>query len=381
MRKIAIARQRFNPAGGAERFVSRALEALEADGRMHVTLLARRWQGESVHEHVTLDPFYVGNVWRDVGFARAVMKTVDREMFDLLQSHERIAGCDIFRAGDGVHARWIEQRGRTVSKWGRIVLWLNPYHAYTCWAEKRLFLHPALKAVICNSKMVQQEIAQRFHLPEEKLPVIYNGVDTTIFHPDLTLQHRVLMRRRWKIPMNAPLLLFVGSGFERKGVGRVLEVLSGLPQVFAMIVGGDRHFSRYQRLSHQLGLSERVRFVGVQMDVKPFYGAADALILPTLYDPFPNVCLEALAAGLPVFTTKSCGAVDWISPGENGGIRDVLDIEGQRADIISWLAARERWSEWSASARRLAEPFTMTATANALVALYERILASLPTVE
>lgn len=381
MKRIAIVRQRFNPAGGAERFVSRALEALDADGRMHVTLLARQWkthQPSSHFEYVTLNPFYLGNVWRDFSFARAVMRHADQAMFDLVQSHERIWGCDIFRAGDGVHAQWLHLRRRTLSFWGRLGLRLNPYHAYTCWAENRLFRHPALKAVICNSKIIRDDIMRRFGLPKERLPVIYNGIDTSAFHPDLALQHRTLMRRRWKIPPDVPLLLFVGSGFERKGVGRVLDVLAGVPQAYALIVGDDRHVARYQAQARRLALGSRVHFAGVQQDVKPFYGAADALILPTLYDPFPNACLEALASGLPVFTTATCGAADWITPGETGGIRDVLDIEGQRQDIMNWIAARGQWAQWSFAARRLAEPYTLQATASALIALYEQLLEQLP---
>lgn len=373
IRRIAIVRQRFNPAGGAERFVSRALDALASDGRVAVTLLARRWQGEGGGDRLTIDPFYLGNVWRDWGFARAVQQAVQQQQFDLVQSHERIVGCDIFRAGDGVHATWLAQRRRTLGTLGKLALQLNPYHHYTCAVEAKMFRHPQLKAVICNAKMVQHDIQQRFGLTTDQLPLIYNGVDTQRFHPDLR-QHRSSVRQQFAIPDHAPLLLYVGSGFERKGVGRILSAVLPHPEVHVLVVGGDKHATRYQQQAQTLGLSSRVHFAGVQQEVRPFYGAADALILPTLYDPFPNVCVEAFASGLPVFTTTQCGAAEWIVEGKNGMVRDALDEAGWQAAIALWLAARPQWRTWSAAARHCAEPYTLASTADALIQLYEKLL-------
>lgn len=376
--RLAIVRQRYNPAGGAERFVSRALEALRQNTDLEVALLARRWEPLSGIRALRVAPFYLGNVWRDWGFARAARRAWLAEGFDLVQSHERIPGCDIYRAGDGVHARWLTLRRQTMDFWGRLSLALNPYHHYVRRAERRMFLDPRLKLVICNAHMVKREIQQAFGLPDERFAVIYNGVDTDAFHPRLAAQHRARMREQWHIPQDAPLLLYVGSGFERKGVARALAALVDHPSAWLAVVGADKHAARYRRQAERSGVADRVRFCGAQRDVKPFYGMADAFLLPTLYDPFPNVCVEALACGLPVLTSTTCGAAELLHDGENGWVVEALDPAGWSRALGEWLAARPAWPVLSAAARASAEPLHLAGMADALLARYRTLLNDLP---
>ena len=111
--RLTIIRQRYTPFGGAERFVERAFDALAARG-VELMLLTRSWSGsnDSRIKPVIVDPPYVGRTWRDWGFARAVCAELARRPGALVQSHERIACCDIYRAGDGVHAVWVDERRR-----------------------------------------------------------------------------------------------------------------------------------------------------------------------------------------------------------------------------------------------------------------------------
>ena len=94
----------------------------------------------------------------------------------------------------------------------------------------------------------------------------------------------------------------VGSGFERKGVRALIDAATLMRETRRRlwIIGKDKHSARYAAYARAKGIAERIRFFGPQQDVRPFYGAADAFALPTLYDPFPNAALEALASGLPV---------------------------------------------------------------------------------
>src|SRR5206468_9051982 len=174
--KLAIVRQRYNPFGGAERFIARALPALERAGA-DVTLICRKEGGWGARRVLRVDPFYIGKVWRDWSFARAARAAWRRTGFDLVQSHERIPGCDVYRAGDGVHRRWLELRALAAPFLERLGIVLNPYHRYVCAAERRLFEHPRLRAVICNSRMVSDEIRRGFRIAPEKLHVVYSGVD------------------------------------------------------------------------------------------------------------------------------------------------------------------------------------------------------------
>jgi hypothetical protein len=134
--KLAIVRQRYNPYGGAERIISRALPYVEKKGAA-VTLITRSAEGWGARRVLRVDPFYAGSLWRDWSFARAAREAWRREGFDLVQSHERIPGCDVYRAGDGVHRRWLEIRRETASLLTRVGIFLDPITATSAGRRRR----------------------------------------------------------------------------------------------------------------------------------------------------------------------------------------------------------------------------------------------------
>lgn len=378
--KIAIVRQRYNPYGGAERFVERALGGLLREGA-EITLITRSWQGAefaSGYRQVFCDPprsgILSGRRARDRSFARCAQVAMAGGDYDITQSHERIPGCMIFRAGDGVHAAWLAHLRRVRGLLGRLGLALNPYHRHLLAAEREMFAHPNLRAVICNSQMVRDEIVRHYAVAPEKLEVIYNGIDLRAFHPGLAGEHRHALRAQLGIPQDVPLMLFVGNGFERKGVPQLLRAFSRMRQRDArlLVVGGDRRLEAARKLAHKLGIADRVQFVGPQKQVKPYYGAADAFALPTLYDPFPNAALEALACGLPLLTSRSCGAAELVEESINGHLCDALD-EAALTAALERLATNA--ATMRQAARAAAETLPIEAMTERLMALYRRILA------
>jgi UDP-glucose:(heptosyl)LPS alpha-1,3-glucosyltransferase len=366
--KLAIVRQKYTPFGGAERFVERALSAL-ADKGLDVTIVTRQWRGERQEgRRVRLcNPFHIGRLWRDAGFSRAVQQIVANGEFDLVQSHERIPGCHLYRAGDGVHATWLELRARTQSRLAALFTRWHPWHRYVLKAEARMFRHPDLRAVICNSVMVKDDIIGRFGVTPEKLHVIHNGVDLTYFHPDLRVEHRERIRSELGIPAQAKVVLFVGSGFERKGLFPLLRALTSLESVHLLVVGKDRKLGRAQQLAVTLGMSDRIHFLGARTDVRPFYGAADVFALPTLYDPFPNAVLEALACGLPVLTTPGSGAAELVDD-HCARVVDALDSDWQCRALAELLVMSPDIS--ALAARKRAETCGIEDMAGQLLALY-----------
>jgi UDP-glucose:(heptosyl)LPS alpha-1,3-glucosyltransferase len=373
--RIALIRQRYNPYGGAERFVANAMQALQARGA-EITIVTRKWQPQPGVGALVLNPFYAGSLWRDRGFATAVCAALRQQTFDLVQSHERIACCDVYRAGDGVHREWLRQRRRVLSAMGRLRIALNPYHRYLLAAERRLFHNPRVRAIICISRMVKQEIRDHYGVADDRLHVIYNGVDTQAFHPRLKQEHAARVRAEFHIPPDAIVFLFVGSGFERKGIAALLEVMGMLPpHAHLLIVGRDKALAKYQRISAGRGLQQRVHFAGGREDAKPFYGAADAFVFPTLYEPFGNVALEAMACALPVITSTKAGAAELIEDGVNGHVCDALDVPAL-GRAMQALCSRERCIAMGAAARRTVEPYTFDAMSKKLVALYESLLGA-----
>jgi UDP-glucose:(heptosyl)LPS alpha-1,3-glucosyltransferase len=366
--RLAIVRQRYNAFGGAERFISRALPALERAGA-DVTLIARKAEGWGARKVLRVDPFYLGKVWRDWSFARAARATWRRAGFDIVQSHERIPGCDVYRAGDGVHRRWLELRARVAPLFERLGIALNPYHRYVCTAERQLFEHPRLRAVICNSRMVSDEIRRGFRIAPDKLHVVYNGVDLQHFHPRKREELRGAARAELGCQPRDTLFLFVGAGFARKGLDAAIEAMKAAkhPSFWLLVVGTDRESRRFAAQAAPLG--ERVRFLGGRQDVRPLYAAADCFILPSRYDPFPNTALEAFAMGLPAIVSSRCGAAEVVEAGVNGWVCEPDDVRGI-ARLLHEADRAMRTGTLSQAARATAERYGMDEMAGKLNRLY-----------
>lgn len=369
--RIALVRSRYDPSGGAERFVQGAVTALRSQGAS-LTIVTRSWPAHD-GSALVLDPFHVGSLWRDTSFARAVCAELAKRRFDLVQSHERIACCDVYRAGDGVHAEWLAQRSRVQSPLAALATRMSPHHRYLLGAERALFTSERLRAVICNSAMVMREIALRFGTPAAKLVLIRNAVDSARFHPGLRDEMRAAVRQQLGIAPGANVVLHVGSGFERKGVAAFLEAIAraeGKP--WGIVAGRDKRAARYAALAKRLGIAPRVRFVGSVSDVRPYLAAADSFMLATLYDPFPNAALEAMASGLAIVTTPACGASELVAEGENGFVRDALDVGGL-AQALGRLDPSSA-ARMGARARESVVAFTPEAMAAEYLALYRRLL-------
>jgi UDP-glucose:(heptosyl)LPS alpha-1,3-glucosyltransferase len=372
--KLAIVRQSWNPHGGAERFVDAALAALGTTREVELAVIARRWQSRPGVEFVPCDPPWRTSLARERGFASGVQTLLAAApgRFDLVQSHERIPGLALYRAGDGVHAAWLARRARAAGRVKRALMRADPYHRYVLGAERAMFTDPGLAAVICNSRMVAAEIAGHFGVAAAKVVVIGNAVDLERFHP-AQAEGRPALRARLGVPAHATVFLHAGSGFERKGIAQSLRALGNVPGAWLLVAGGDKRQARYQRLAAELGVAERTLFLGPRDDLAQLMGAADAFVLATLYDPMPNAALEALASGLPLITTTGCGAQELIEVGRNGYVVDALDIDAL-TDAMLALARPGAAAAMRDAARSSVAGLTPKAMAMRLTALYEHLL-------
>jgi UDP-glucose:(heptosyl)LPS alpha-1,3-glucosyltransferase len=235
-----------------------------------------------------------------------------------------------------------------------------------------MFRHPALRAVICNSRMVKDDIARRFGVAENKLQVIYNGVDLEAFHPRLREEQGLALRGKTGVGPAVPVILFVGSGYERKGLPTLLHALAAMERCDAhlWVVGRDKQESLMRKLAQTLGIDQRVMFLGAQADVRPFYGAADVFALPTLYDPFPNAALEALASGLPLVTTTTCGAAELVTAA-NGLVVSAGDAVALAASLDSLCGRAPAMRD---AARASVTHLELAPMAAQLMALYSRLV-------
>jgi UDP-glucose:(heptosyl)LPS alpha-1,3-glucosyltransferase len=342
--KIGVVRQRYVPIGGAERYLDGVIRELVARGH-DVHVFANSWQGASEGFQFHRVPMARGTSFLKVlTFALNCRRMVEREKFDVLFSLERTLKQDVYRAGDGVHREWLRQRSQFTSGLKNLSIRMNPLHNTLLWLERQTFSPECTGRIIANSHRGKREIVEHYGYPAERIDVIHNGVDCNRFRPP-----------KAKAPSDGVMMLFVGTGFERKGLGFCIRVLALLPTHVHLQVIGKGSISQYEALARSMGVLERVHFSGQNSDMPAAYQRADLLIHPAIYEPFANVCLEALASGLPVITSAANGASEVIEPGKSGAIVEhPEDTEALAAAIRPFLDPNFR-GEAAKRARAVAE--------------------------
>ena len=362
--RVGLICRPFSFHGGVETATAGLLGALRAAGH-DVELISTHRQapvgGVVVRRVPTLRH---PSVLRLISFALATRAEAARHGYDLVQSHERTLRQDLYRAGEGAHAGYLEAMGRTAG--------LNPYHRLVLALERRIFQLRTARHVVAISRQGKEEIERRYGTDPGRVTLIYNGVDLERFHPDTRALHRAPTRAALGIPAEAWTVLFVGSGFERKGLGPLLEAFARVASAGSrLVVTGKGDVARYQTLAASLGIAEQIIWIGPQEQVERLYAAADAVALPARYEPFGNVHLEALAAGVPVLSSARAGGSEIVGRGENGWVAAEPTVE----PIAEGLAALRDAPPggWAARARASVERFTYAAQAQAFTALYARL--------
>jgi UDP-glucose:(heptosyl)LPS alpha-1,3-glucosyltransferase len=376
--RIALIRRRFTAFGGAERYTAAVAEGLARRGH-EVRLFAERWAGEArgvpgltLHRvPVPPGPSFA----RVLAFAAGAARAVSRERYDAVVSFERTLRQDVYRAGDGCHREWLLRRGAALAPARRALMRANPLHATYLWLEGRIFRDPRCRLIVANSQRGRDEIVRHYGTDPGRIAVLYTGVDLEAYHPRHRAGHREAVRRDLGLSEGELALLFVGSGFERKGMGPLLRALALLRRdagdlAIRLLVAGRREV-RYERMGRRLDLGGRVTFLGGVRNVADLCAGADAFILPSLYDPFSNACLEAMAAGLPPITSRANGTSELIEDGVEGFV--VEDPTDPRTVAKAILAAGDPAAReaMGAAARRRAEAHPFDEHVDRLVALIE----------
>ena len=352
----------FTFHGGVESASAGLLRALAAHGHdVHRAGPGRQATQPGVVDH-TLPMPPLPSATRGLALALAAAVVARRGAWDVVQSHERTLVQDVYRAGEGCHRAYLDAMGGQA---GRRV-----HHALTLALERRVFARTP--QVVAIARRGAEEIARYYAVPAGRLSVVYNGVDLERFHPRLRREQRVAARDELGISADAFTLLFAGSGFERKGLGTTIRALARLGDASGarLIVLGRGDTAPYRRLATELGVPGQVVWLGARPDIERWYAAADVLALPTRYEPFGNVHLEALASGLPVVTSMVAGGAEVVDD-RCGALVAPEDATGLAA-AIDKLRGRSR-AELRDAARAAAEPFTFERQVAALEDIYGRL--------
>jgi UDP-glucose:(heptosyl)LPS alpha-1,3-glucosyltransferase len=214
--KLLIIARPFVFHGGVERATAGLVGALVEHGH-DVHLLSPRGQGPM--PGVTVHPLFLPplpSAARVLALAVSARRAVAAGSWDVIQSHERTLDQDVYRAGEGCHQAYLasEPRPRARGLYHRIVLAL----------ERRVF--ERTPRIVAIAEAGRREIAALYGVAADRLSVVYNGVDLDRFHPRNRALYRAGVRAEGGISAGAYTVLFVGSGFARKGLATAVERLS-----------------------------------------------------------------------------------------------------------------------------------------------------------
>jgi len=339
--QVVLLKSQVAQHGGLEKYASRIAQGFLSRG-LDVSILTTGGQknsipsaGLAVHSVQTCRwPAF----WRMEQFDRFVCRYLEQHPNSLVFGMDRNRYQTHYRAGNGVHAAFLKSRAYTENRLKQFSFSFNPLHLKILQLEKAAFENPALQKLFANSHMVRREILNYYRTDPAKIEVIHNGVEWQEMENDFSkwsqCKEKATIER--KLDPKVFHFLFIGNGYLRKGLGQLMVALSRLKEkeFHLSVIGKDNCWQNYANLAEKLHIRHRVTFFGPQKEIRPFYQLADALVIPSYYDPFANVTVEALAMGLFVVSSKSNGGHEILTTQNGAVISNLHDIDSVAESLM-----------------------------------------------
>jgi UDP-glucose:(heptosyl)LPS alpha-1,3-glucosyltransferase len=369
--KLAVVRRNYNPYGGAERFLE-SLRTQLMERNISVSVIAETWktvdyESDSV-VRIKASGFFRSTRFRS--FSQNAQTFLTNQQFDLIQSHERLTGVDIYRLGDGIHAAWLERCARVSSSARTLLRKFDSYNRAVIMTESQMAMDDRLHFV-ATSKLVLDELKSFYDVPEDRVFTIPNGVDVKLFSP-ATSDQKSKAREALGIPQSALVVGFVGSDFTRKGLWLLAKAVMMSRDLYLVVAGRDSSSVKLDRLISDAGVKSSIRYLGPVDNVLSLLWASDVFALPSLYEPSSNAILEAMACGLPIVCTESVGNANIVREQNCGYIcdRDPESIlEGLR-----YVLSSDRYKALSANCLLAAKQIVQEPIIDKWLKLYDTVL-------
>lgn len=348
---IALIRKKYlHGRGGAEKIATRFVNGFTEHGHS-ISLFSEVFDGTEsdrlrwIRVPKDIFPALCGTVSFHRQVQALLLRPGVREGFDVIYSMCRTFPVDIFRVTEQLHVKWMPMG------YSRMAM-LNPRHRGILQLEKKTFTNSGAGMVVASSKFLRRQIIEEFDFPRENIRVIYNGLNHDRFYP-AGMEEKGAVRKRLKLEQWRHICLFCAGNFRIKGLAQAIRVIAAVragmrDNTLLLVVGGDNE-APFARLADECGVRGNVIFAGARSNMRDYYTASDILLYPSHYETFSNVCLEALACGLPVITTRQIGAHELVKHGENGFLVDESNNIHEMANYLSSfmklpLSARRKFS-------------------------------------
>lgn len=362
---LAFACYKYFPYGGMQRDAVAIARACLARGH-RVTLHVMEVEG-ALPEGLPVRCLGGGrgaNFRRYERFAHRLRQQASWQQADLRLALNKIPGCDLYFAADGC---FVERYARR-SPWHR----LTPRYRHFARAERALFGGQGAQ-ILALSPAAMAAYQQVYDTPGDRFHLLPPGVAADRRAPagGWPAGSGDALRRDLAVEQGTLLLLQVGSGFQMKGVDRSLRAVAALPgelrnRVCYLVIGQDKP-GRYLRLARRLGIAAQFRLLPGRDDIPRFLQAADLLLHPARHENTGGVLVEALAAGLPVITTASCGYAHHVQAAGAGLVVPEPFVQARLNQLLQTgltdAARRGQWRERALAYASVEDLYTLHAQA------------------
>ena len=365
---IAFAIFKVFPHGGVARDLRKLVAVCLARGH-EVRVYAMVWEDAPLPgaDVVLLPARGVRSHVRQRRFAARVAAHRQQHRVDLLVGMNKMPHLDAYYAADSC----FELKARTQRPWAYR---LTPRYRHFADFERAVFGLDARTRILTIAPHQEDAFRGVYGTPGFRFHALPPGIERNRAACDS--DQAALIRAEFGVGPSGRLLLFIGSGFVKKGLDRLLVSLAALPEAVRsttrlVVVGRDK-VARFRRLASRLGVVERVCFAGGRDDVPALLQAADGLALPAEDEAAGMVILEAAVAGVPVLATANCGYAPWIAESGAGLVTpEPYDQARFDADLLCLLTSADR-PTWARNGRRLGNDDNLYAMPPRAVDLLER---------
>ncbi len=346
-------------ASGSSKYVIETTKQFVKDNDVHV--FANYWDSLDRRVNVHKIPVVPGNFYmREASFMLFASAIMARKKFDVTLAQPTRYFSPLIAEMQFVQKSWVEYRRANrmkITLGDRILPKIEEHNLKRC------------KMAIAISQSVADDLARLYNFPEEKIRVAYSGVDCNEFNPDNRKKYSKEIRERHGIGDNEKIILFQGNPFDRKGLEYAIRALPFTQNSKLLVVGND-DIIPYMEIAKKIGVDKKITHVAFTNEMKKYFAAADAFVLPSLYDTFALVVLEAMASGCGVVSSKYAGVSELIEDGKEGFVVDPKNVE-DIAEKLNTILNNENF--FRKNARKKAEQCGWDRTAKKMLEVFEEV--------
>jgi UDP-glucose:(heptosyl)LPS alpha-1,3-glucosyltransferase len=367
--RLAFLLYKYFPYGGMQRDFRRFVEETQKRGH-DCRIYYISWQGDEIAgtELRRVPVSATSNHRRNERFSAWVTQDLAQDPVDGVIGFNKMPGLDVYYAADSCYL------DKAINERGFLYRWGGRFRHFSAY-EAAVFGVASATEILLISETEKVKFVRHYQTPEERMHMLPPGISRDRCVGDDAADRRKAAREALAVERDEQVLLFVGSGFIKKGLDRAIRALANVREeqphqrLRLLVVGQDKE-RRFRRLARKLNVAEQVHFLGGRDDVADLLLAADTLVHPALDEAAGIVLLEALVAGLPVICTEVCGYAHHIAAAKAGLVlRSPFVQDDLNAAVLRCLDGvyRSQCRETGLTYSRLTDLYSMHSTGAELI--------------